>query len=72
MIAEELNELNVYIAAVIASKDDEYRKPKIGMWTIFQEKVNKKVEVDLNNSIYCGDKGLNFSLFLIVNSWKKK
>lgn len=39
MIAEQLN---VPIAALIASKDDEYRKPTTGMWTFFYDNVNKK------------------------------
>ena len=46
------------MAALIASTDDEYRKPTTGMWKAFEEIFNKKVKVDLVNSIYCGDAGL--------------
>ena len=54
MIAEQFN---LPIAALVASTDDEYRKPTTGMWKFFVENVNKKVEVDLTKSIYCGDAG---------------
>ena len=52
MIADELN---IPIAALIASANDEYRKPTTGMWKYFEENINKKIKVDLEKSIYCGD-----------------
>ena len=54
MISEQLD---VPMAVMIASADDEYRKPTPGMWKFFLNNVNKKVEVDLNKSLYCGDAG---------------
>ena len=51
------DELKIPIAVLIATTNDQYRKPTTGMWKFFEETVNKKVKVDLQKSIYCGDAG---------------
>lgn len=39
--------------AVIATEDDEFRKPGTKMWELFVEQNEGKA--DLANSFYCGD-----------------
>jgi len=43
------------IQALIASADDSYRKPSKSLWNFFVENMNDKEDVDMKNSIYCGD-----------------
>ena len=39
--------------AVIATEDDEYRKPNLKMWTLFLQ--NNDGKADKTKSFYCGD-----------------
>lgn len=39
--------------AVIATEDDEYRKPNLKMWTLFLQ--NNDGKADKAKSFYCGD-----------------
>ena len=41
------------MAAFIASNDDEYRKPNVGMWKHFLTTNND--DVDLKESVFVGD-----------------
>ena len=47
--------MGVEITALIASDDDEYRKPGVKMWQIHDEKLNKGIIVDKKKSFFCGD-----------------
>ena len=38
-----------------ATHSDIYRKPALGMWDHFNEKLNGKVPVSKDESFYCGD-----------------
>jgi bifunctional polynucleotide phosphatase/kinase len=39
----------------VASDDDTYRKPNLGMWKFFVGTMNETVKVNLEQSFYCGD-----------------
>lgn len=43
------------MAAFIASDDDGYRKPTLGMWEEYTNQFHKTIDVNLEKSIYCGD-----------------
>lgn len=47
--------LNIQICALVASDDDGFRKPLLGMWRHFCEDMNNKQEIDMLKSFYCGD-----------------
>ena len=47
--------LQVPLTAMCAAQDDEYRKPKAGMWEHLTEKCNKSIEVDKTLSFFVGD-----------------
>jgi bifunctional polynucleotide phosphatase/kinase len=42
------------IAVFAATDSDIYRKPRIGMWCLYESKFNT-VQIDMGNSFYCGD-----------------
>lgn len=46
--------MGVEIQAIIATADDEFRKPGTKMWEFFLQN-NGDVEVDMAQSFYCGD-----------------
>lgn len=46
--------MGVEVQAIIATDDDEFRKPGTKMWDLFLEH-NGDVKVDMENSFYCGD-----------------
>lgn len=46
-------ELNIDFDIFIATADDHYRKPMIGMWELFTELY--PVKIDMKHSFYCGD-----------------
>eukprot|EP00300_Choanocystis_sp_HF-7_P015246 c18987_g1_i5.p1 GENE.c18987_g1_i5~~c18987_g1_i5.p1 ORF type:complete len:432 (+),score=108.96 c18987_g1_i5:42-1298(+) len=46
---------NIPIQVLLATEEDAYRKPALGMWRHFTENMNGGVEVDLVKSFYCGD-----------------
>jgi len=43
------------MTALIASNDDENRKPNLGMWKHFVKIVNENTEPILDKSFYVGD-----------------
>lgn len=52
---EKLQEgMGVPLTALIASSEDQFRKPLKGMWEFFRKSLNKE-EVDMGKSFYCGD-----------------
>ncbi len=48
-------QIGVPMQALVASTDDSYRKPSKILWNFFVENMNGKIDVDLKESIYCGD-----------------
>ena len=54
-IEDITKQLGVPIQALIASADDQYRKPSLTFWEHFANNMNGKETVDLKESIYCGD-----------------
>lgn len=40
---------------LIASQDDTYRKPRIGLWDYFRTTIQPEMAVDLSQSFYVGD-----------------
>jgi bifunctional polynucleotide phosphatase/kinase len=48
-------ELEIPLTALIATEDDMFRKPSLGMWKFFVDSLNGKVVVDVAKSFYCGD-----------------
>ena len=47
--------IGVEMQVFAATSEDEYRKPGVGMWTIFAEKYNGKGKIKIEKSFYCGD-----------------
>lgn len=47
--------IDVPMRVLAALGDDEYRKPRLGMWTEFVARWNGGVEVDLGQSFFVGD-----------------
>lgn len=47
--------VGVPVQALIASADDSYRKPSKILWNFFSEKMNGNIDVNLTESIFCGD-----------------
>eukprot|EP00298_Acanthocystis_sp_HF-20_P012273 c19808_g1_i1.p1 GENE.c19808_g1_i1~~c19808_g1_i1.p1 ORF type:complete len:401 (-),score=165.58 c19808_g1_i1:47-1249(-) len=43
------------IQVVMATEEDECRKPGIGMWKYYTQHLNGGTEVNLSESFYCGD-----------------
>lgn len=43
------------MSALIASNVDKYRKPHVTMWERFVTNLNGGVEIDIQESFYCGD-----------------
>ena len=41
------------MAAVLATEDDEFRKPGTKMWDLFLQ--HNEGKIDIKNSFYCGD-----------------
>eukprot|EP00698_Gefionella_okellyi_P019877 TRINITY_DN615_c0_g1_i2.p1 TRINITY_DN615_c0_g1~~TRINITY_DN615_c0_g1_i2.p1 ORF type:complete len:351 (+),score=72.21 TRINITY_DN615_c0_g1_i2:225-1277(+) len=58
-ITGKINDLiatfGVPMQALLATSDDEYRKPWLGMWTYFVKHLNGGQQPDLKESFYCGD-----------------
>lgn len=51
-----LKTINVPCSILIATDDDIYRKPMIGLWQYFQKNIhNSSVPIDLENSFFVGD-----------------
>lgn len=47
--------LNIPCTVFIATENDNFRKPDIGMFTLFENAFNDSIRVDRENSFYCGD-----------------
>lgn len=47
--------LGIEMQVFAATAEDEYRKPGLGMWNLFNQKFNGGVKVDMKASFYCGD-----------------
>jgi len=47
--------LGVPLTALMATDEDEWRKPQPSMWQFFARELNGGVEVDFQTSFYCGD-----------------
>ena len=51
-----LNHPQYQLWAFISTQDDEYRKPKIGMWNLMLDILSdESIKIDIENSFYCGD-----------------
>lgn len=48
-------ELDVPVQVFMATMDDEYRKPQLGMWQFMVVNSNGGVAPDVSQSFYCGD-----------------
>ena len=48
-------QIGIPLQTLIASADDEYRKPSKVLWDFFADNMNGINKIDLNASIYCGD-----------------
>lgn len=47
--------INCPIQVLIASANDKYRKPSLELWNFFCSELNDKMEINKNDSLYCGD-----------------
>ncbi|KAM3965324.1 polynucleotide kinase 3'-phosphatase [Aphomia sociella] len=47
--------LGIPVQAYFATGKGFYRKPTTGMWKVLNEQKNDGLEIDLNESFYCGD-----------------
>lgn len=47
--------MDVEMQVFVASSEDEFRKPGLGMWNLFTNKYNGGIKVDMKESFYCGD-----------------
>jgi len=47
--------MDIEMQVLAATGEDEYRKPGLGMWTLFNQKFNGNIKVDMKVSFYCGD-----------------
>ena len=57
LILSNNNQADVNIISFIATEDDTYRKPSVGMWNFFTQML-KNSEINLKESFYCGDAGI--------------
>lgn len=48
-------QIGIPMQALIASADDSFRKPSKTLWRYFAENMNGTEQVDIKESIYCGD-----------------
>lgn len=39
----------------VATSEDEYRKPGLGMWNLLIKSFNAKADIDIKASFFCGD-----------------
>jgi bifunctional polynucleotide phosphatase/kinase len=54
-IQDFANEVGVPLHAILATEDDQYRKPSRGLWKFFLTKIYDNHPVDLAKSIFVGD-----------------
>lgn len=55
-VSAVMNQLDIPMSVYAATLDDEYRKPRMGMWGDFLDDYDLDVSgVDLSNSIFVGD-----------------
>lgn len=54
-IEKSLEVIGVPCLAFLALKDDPYRKPSPGMFSLFKKEFNSEVEVNLSESFFVGD-----------------
>ena len=52
-VNEIVKKINVPILTLLSIKDDNFRKPRIGLWNYLKE--NNKIEINKKNSFYVGD-----------------
>ncbi|KAJ0176659.1 hypothetical protein K1T71_007838 [Dendrolimus kikuchii] len=50
-----IDKIGIPIQAYIATGKGIYRKPAIGMWKVLSEQNNDSIEINMNESFYCGD-----------------
>ena len=72
-----INELNIPITFYLSLDKDIFRKPRIGMWEYMINSKFVNIQIDINNSFYCGDAlgrlndfadtDLKFALNIILN-----
>eukprot|EP00299_Pterocystis_sp_00344_P009966 c4353_g1_i1.p1 GENE.c4353_g1_i1~~c4353_g1_i1.p1 ORF type:complete len:429 (-),score=98.50 c4353_g1_i1:94-1380(-) len=46
---------NIPFQVLMATEEDEFRKPNTAMWKHFKVQMNQNVPIDMANSFYCGD-----------------
>lgn len=47
--------IDVPMQFFVATGSTNYRKPRIGMWTLLEDRFNDDVKIDRSASFYCGD-----------------
>ncbi|CAA2975972.1 Hypothetical predicted protein [Olea europaea subsp. europaea] len=47
--------LDIPCTVFMATEQDEFRKPRLGMYRLFTESFNDSMPLDLSSSFYCGD-----------------